>query len=103
MALPWLAAIREVTLFNMTSNSRLVWILAALGGALITWSGGFMLASSNGTCVDGPTIHECSGTFASDAWHAVGIVLIVAGAIIVLGAAVKAIRTTRGSGSLAPE
>lgn len=71
--------------------------MLGIGGTFLAWAGGFMLLSSNSRCIDGPTIHECSGTFASDAWHGVGLILVIAGIVMVIAATAMAAFFKRSS------
>ena len=61
-------------------------LLAALifSGAVLAWTGGFMLSSKNSRCIDGAGVHECSGAFTSDAWHGVGLGFVIAGLVFLL-------------------
>jgi hypothetical protein len=59
-----------------------------------------MLSSGNSECIDGPAVHECSGTFASDGWHGVGVALIIVGVIMVGAAVAKSVAARRESGAL---
>jgi len=68
--------------------------LFALGivGTLFALAGGYIRSSSYDKCVDGPEIHECSGTFASEAWHGMGLGFVIAGlALVVVALAMAAL------------
>lgn len=71
---------------TMSARSRTVLFMLGIGGTFLAWAGGFMLSSSNSRCIDGPNIHECSGRFASDAWHGVGLILVIVGIVMVIAA-----------------
>lgn len=87
---------------TMSTSKRPMWLILAIGGILIGWAGGYMLSSSNTKCTDGPTIHECSGAFASDAWHAVGLVFVVVGIAVVITGSAIAVLARRSSHTLGP-
>ncbi len=61
-------------------------ILFAIGGVLLMWMGGYVMSSGNSRCVDGIHGGECSGTFASDAWHVTGFLSLIVGALTVIAA-----------------
>lgn len=84
---------KAVTMANMKAHSRARWIWFAVSGVFVAWAGGFLLSSGNDRCVDGPNIHECSGRFASGAWHGVGLVSIIVGLVMVIAALAMAART----------
>lgn len=77
---------------DMKATGRARWIWLAVSGVVVAWAGGFLLASGNDRCVDGPTAGECSGRFASDAWHGLGAVSVVVGLVVVAAALVLAVR-----------
>jgi hypothetical protein len=82
---------------TMSAKSRTALFMLGISGTLLAWAGGFMLSSSNSRCIDGPNIHECSGTFASDAWHRVGLISVIAGIVIVIAAIAVAALSKRSS------
>lgn len=82
---------------GMKAHGGARWIWCAVGGVFAAWGGGYLLSSGNGRCVDGPSIHECSGRFASGAWHGVGLVSIIVGVVMVVAALVMAARTRHRS------
>lgn len=68
---------------SLNAHNRVL-LVAVVSGALLAWAGGFILSSKNSRCVDDPGFHDCSGTFASDAWHGVGLASVMAGLIVVM-------------------
>ena len=80
---------------SMTGRQWAGWLCAAISGVLIAWVGGFLLSSGNSRCIDGPETSECSGLFASGAWHAIGLVSIIVGMILVIVAVAFARHTHR--------
>jgi MFS family permease len=70
-------------------------IVVAVVGLAVAWGGGYVLYSSNSQCVDGPTRHECAGSFASDAWQYVGFAAVAIGLGVVVAALVDAVHQPR--------
>jgi hypothetical protein len=76
------------------SRARFVWLVAV--GALVAWGGGFLLSSGNDRCSDGDALGECSGPFASAAWHGIGLLFMVVGLLVVTTTLAAAVRAKRG-------
>ena len=66
------------------ARNRALLPVALVAGGALRWAGGFLLSSKDSRCIDGPEIHECSGTFSSDAWHAVGLASIMGCLVVVI-------------------
>ena len=73
------------------SRRTLAAALRVAAGALLMWSGGFVLSSNNSLCEDGPAGHRCSGTFTSAAWQVLGLGLVVVGVVVVVAAVASAV------------
>ncbi len=68
---------------------RVRWVVAlAVTGLVLTWIGGYIRSSSPSVCIDGvdPRDSGCFGNFTSDAWQVSGLVSVVVGIALVLGA-----------------
>ena len=71
---------------GMRPPGQVLAILLAIGGVPLMWMGGYVMSSGNSRCVDGIHGGECSGTFASDAWHVTGFLSLIVGALTVIAA-----------------
>lgn len=80
---------------SMTGRQWAGWCCTAMSGVVIAWFGGLLLSSGNSRCVDGPETSECSGPFASGAWHGVGLVAVIVGLVLVIVAVALAVHTRR--------
>jgi SulP family sulfate permease len=81
---------KEVAMATKNAPKRAGWFAFAVGGALLAWAGGLLLSLQEGRCTGGPGAHVCSGTFASAAWHGVGLTAVSAGLAVVVAAVAMA-------------
>ena len=72
----------------MTARTRVLVVLLVLSAAALVWAGGFVLSSQDSRCTDGLGVRDCTGTFSSDTWHAVGLAAVAAGLITLVAPAV---------------
>lgn len=74
---------------GMRPPGQVLAILLVIGGVLLMWMGGYVMASGYDRCIDGSNGTNgggCYGTFASDAWHVTGFLSLMVGALTVIAA-----------------
>jgi hypothetical protein len=64
-------------------------------GAVLSWTGGYLLSSRNSRCTDLVNAEACAGVFASDTWHGLGLGLLIGGIALLAGAALLALARRR--------
>jgi len=81
---------KGVAMLTTNGPGRAVWFAFAVGGAVLAWAGGLLLSLLDSRCTAAPGGQGCSGTFASAAWHGVGLVAVIAGLVVVVAAVAMA-------------
>lgn len=82
---------------------RIRWIVAlAVTGLVLTWVGGYIRSLQPSVCVDAinPRDSRCYGSFTSDPWQVTGLVSLVVGIALVLGALLLGLSRRRGARSV---
>lgn len=77
-------------------------VILVVTGFVLSWIGGYIRWSSPSVCIDGvdPSDSGCYGSFTSDAWQVTGLISLVVGIALVLGALLLGLSRRRSARSV---